>query len=62
MTRPLRGGGGAKGLATKKKDRFLSSKKIMEKNLWPLSSRGGDKALVAGPLKKIQFFAFSLIK
>ena len=29
--------------------------------LWPLSSGGGVKALVARPLKKILFFAASLV-
>ena len=30
-----------------------------KKKLWPLSSRGGDKALMAGPLKKL-FISASL--
>ena len=30
----------------------------MEKYLWPLSSRGGGKALVAGTLKKDLFAAY----
>ena len=37
VARPLRG---SKGLATKKKDRFETLKKILEKNLWPLSLGG----------------------
>ena len=46
--------GGGKGLATKKKDQ--RSKKILEKFVWPLSSReGGCKALVTRPLKKDRF-------
>ena len=60
MARPLRGGGRGKGFATKKKDRFLKLKKKLEKKFWQLSSRGGGKALVDGPLKKYRFFAASL--
>jgi len=42
MVRPLReeGGGGVRALATKKKAVFEAQKKILEKMLWPLSSRG----------------------
>ena len=37
VARPLReGGGGDKGLATKKKDSFLKLKKNLGKILWPL--------------------------
>ena len=57
-----------KGLASKKKDFFRSSKKIQKKpqKMWPLSSRkggGGWEALVDGPLKKeLYFFAVPLVK
>ena len=39
----------------RKKTVFKSFKKILETFLWQLSSRGGGKALVAGPLKNTDF-------
>ena len=44
--------GGTKGLATKKKELFRSSKKIPPKNVATKLKRGGGEALVAGSLKK----------
>ena len=52
---PKRGGWG-KGRTTKKKKLFLK----LEKNVATKLEGGGVKALVAGPLKKITFFAASL--
>ena len=45
-----RGGGGVRAWPLRKNTVFWSSKKTLENILWPLSSRGGGKALVAGPL------------
>ena len=60
VARPLRGGG-VKAWPLRKNTVFEALRKIRGKNLWPLSSRReGDKALVAGQLTKIPFFAASL--
>ena len=53
-------GPGGKGLATKKKDRFLKLNKKSGNFFVASKLEGGGKALVAGPLKKSQFFAASL--
>ena len=45
MARPLRGGGGGKGLATKKKDFFWSPEKS-PKNIVATMLEGGGKALL----------------
>ena len=49
------------GPATKKKILFWSSNKNFREKMWPISSRGGAKALVARSLKE-NFFAASLSK
>ena len=43
--------------ATMKKELFLKLKK-KSKKIWSLSSRGGDKVLMAKPLKKELFCGF----
>ena len=45
-------GGGIKTGPLRKKTYFEARKKIRKK-MWSLSLRGGDKALVAGPLKTL---------
>ena len=64
LSGPAKKGGGRKGLATMKKKLFLKleKKKFPPKNLATKLERGGDKALVSGPLKKEPFFAASLRK
>ena len=61
MTRPLRGGGErVRARLLRKKNHFLSSNINSPKNVdIKLEGVGGDKALVARPLKKT-FFAASL--
>ena len=57
MARPLRVGGGSKGLATKKNTVFWSSYIKFWENFvaTKLEGGGGGKALGAGPLKNIVF-------
>ena len=40
-----------KGRATKKKEKILKLEKKYSEKMWPLSPKGGGKALVARPLK-----------
>ena len=50
------GGGGGKGLVTKKKYLFLKLEKKNQKNFVATKLKGGGgKTLVAGPLKKYLF-------
>ena len=59
MATKLEGGGG-KGMASREKKTFFETReKNIPKKSWPLSLRGGDKALVAGSQKK-ELFAASL--
>ena len=53
VARPLRGGVGCKGLATKKKELFKEKIRFF---LLLSSKGGGGKASVAMPLKKENFF------
>ena len=66
MTRPLRGGGGGERAWPLRKKTFFEAreKKIPPKNVaTKLEGGGGDKVLVAGPLKKnFIVFAASLAK
>ena len=73
MAGPLRGGGGVKAGPLRKKITFFKpfffillpfknkNYFTLDKFRWPLSSRGGGKALVAWPLVDELFFAASLI-